>query len=160
MSNGQTCFPSTSISAMQFSKTVGTQTSGNWSLLKTISRHVFPHAPSPTITSFFRMAAISVGRQEEQFLQEFVKNKLSKKRINLDTESQFFCHKDTFFGIVGHFTCDAIVTCQGTQSHFVICLFLCPPDISIIWITRHSMNTISGTTSKSSKSSDTVSCYT
>ncbi|TNN82354.1 hypothetical protein EYF80_007475 [Liparis tanakae] len=33
-------------------------TSGNWSLLKTMSRQVFPHAPSPTITNFFLMAAI------------------------------------------------------------------------------------------------------
>ena len=33
-------------------------TSGKLSFEKTISRHVLPHAPSPTITNFFRMAAI------------------------------------------------------------------------------------------------------
>jgi hypothetical protein len=32
-------------------------------LLKTIRRQVFPQAPSPTITSFFRMAAMA-GREE------------------------------------------------------------------------------------------------
>ena len=33
-------------------------TSGKLSLEKTIRRQVLPHAPSPTITNFFRIAAI------------------------------------------------------------------------------------------------------
>jgi hypothetical protein len=33
-------------------------TSGNWFLEKTIRRHVFPQAPSPTITSLRRISAI------------------------------------------------------------------------------------------------------
>ncbi|GMS94662.1 hypothetical protein PENTCL1PPCAC_16837, partial [Pristionchus entomophagus] len=53
-----TCCPSTSISTTQLSKTVGMYLSGKRSLEKTVRRHVFPHAPSPTITSFFRRAAI------------------------------------------------------------------------------------------------------
>lgn len=35
-----------------------------------MSRHVLPHAPSPTITSFFRMAAITATKQKEQILQK------------------------------------------------------------------------------------------
>jgi len=38
---------------------VGTYTSGNWSLLNTMRRHVLPQAPSPTITNFFLMAAMN-----------------------------------------------------------------------------------------------------
>ena len=40
-----------------YSKTVGTYTSGNRSFENTIKLHVFPTAPSPTITNFFRIIA-------------------------------------------------------------------------------------------------------
>ena len=35
-------------------------TSGNWPVAKTCSKHVFPQAPSPTITSFFETAAAAI----------------------------------------------------------------------------------------------------
>ena len=40
-------------------------TSGNLSWEKTMSKQVFPHAPSPTITSFFRVAEAMLMRQRE-----------------------------------------------------------------------------------------------
>lgn len=53
------------------------------------------------------------------FFQEFVTSRLSK--MNKRTvESQNYQQKKLFFAVVGDFTCHAVGTSQGTQSHFVI----------------------------------------
>ena len=43
-----------------------THTSGNWFLEKTMSKHVLPHAPSPTTTSFRRIVSLDIYTPAER----------------------------------------------------------------------------------------------
>lgn len=54
---GLTCLPSTSILALLLLNTVGMLSLGNWPVVKTSTRQVFPQG-SPTTTSFLQMDAI------------------------------------------------------------------------------------------------------
>lgn len=84
-------------------------------------RHVFPHAPSPTITNFFRMAAISVGKQEESFYKRLSQADILSKcqnnqRRHRKQRKLFFCHDASF-----HLRCHAVGTSETMPLHFVIC---------------------------------------
>lgn len=53
-------------------------------------RHVFPQAPSPTMTSFFRMAAISVGKPAGEHRQILKRNSVASRWSAVLQNT--FCH--------------------------------------------------------------------
>ena len=97
-------------------------------------RHVFPHAPSPTITNFFRMAAISVGKQEESFYMRLSQVDILSKCQNNQRRHRkqriFF-----FFAVMRVFTCDVTLWEWAKQCRYtaVICRLCIPRYRCLKW---------------------------